>query len=303
MARDVLIVYMNETGESQHYLPIIDNLISMGHAAAAVRIAEDLRTFAGVCYQELLDLAWGAADPESGFNLNFVAFTNDGVRRRNFRCFDTATRNLTYGSIEVPDSVESLYQVTPLANPQTFALALGLVADRFNPKAHRFHLIAKSHGNSRTALTSLLSTKLGLPRQELNQAVKAFPVDSDGLGQAGLGQGGLGQVGLGEFVLPEDRDGIGTTKEEFLETLGQDDAGTRMRFRTVVLESCQSYLNEELRAQIPANVDRVFTSNAKSLRYKTIDYSRLLDGKRALEEAFTTVLDDVFVEQRRGNRD
>jgi hypothetical protein len=325
MSRTVFIAYMNETGEFVHYLPAIKAMMAFGLGKQALRIAEDLRTFAGVCYQELLDIVWNVADAESGFQLNFVSFTNEGARCGRFRCFDTKSRNLTYGTFRPASSSESLYQVTPLANPENFSRALDIVANKFDPATHEYYLVTKAHGNSRLAMTSLMSAKLGLPSHLLESAIKMQLADQTiqasnsnvdrplgnstkdfgqgslgqvGLGQVGLGEVGLGAVGLGEFVVEESEDGIGTTKEEYLEILGRSRSGSKMKFRAVVMESCNSKLSSALLKRVPTNVEKLFTSS-DSLRYSTLEYNQLLQQPLLPEKAMERIVAKGFEVQQR----
>ncbi len=117
-----------------------------------------------------------------------------------------------------------------------------------------------------------------------------------GLGEAGLGQVGLGQVGLGEGgqaglearMKRELLNGIGSSKEKYLQTIRD----ASIRFKTVLVEACDGHFSPMQLNNAPKGTR--FLTSKSTAPYSTVDYFKLLTANQSLDVELQNQTSDVY---------
>lgn len=304
----VLIYYANDTGLAAPYERIIGWLRERRddqYSKVADRVRDDLLQFPSAVDRDLGAVWRGImAGGASLSNLRLMVLTNESVTSGKVYFGNADRGGLSPSSFTVPDFDREHFRLHPLSHPDVFALALRKASELFGVESTTFSLVTKSHGSERLALTSLFSAMLDYETSDefFAEIDRTAPVHKEhfsrwlaqpsGAAKAGgLGVIFLGWYELGVFFLNELVNGIGTSKVEYLAVL-QEASQRGMRFGSIVMESCDSHLDDSMVRQIPAAVDRIFTSK-EAVPYSSIDYGRSLE-RCATGTAFATALGETL---------
>lgn len=245
------------------------------------RVRDDLAGFPPVAAKEMADLKATATKSPDAFNLVLVS-----------------TPSLQQGIIEYVKAGDSaVYKkkiaarersahlgAQPLTSAIVFEEVLLAIEDIFDPKAHEFLMITKSHGNETMALTSVLAGKVDIDSAArlmaaLNQSVKTGLAKNENVSPT------KGRSSTLDFstnstldfstnsTLAVDEE-LGVRKDTFVDILVK--AGDRgMRFDLVVLGSCNSHLTDAQAAKLKP-FTKCLASSSHLLKYAAYNYAELI---------------------------
>jgi len=291
---EVFIYYANENSpdetELANYRTIIEWLRTSSTELAqdtADSLERDVRLFSAAVDLETETIR--RMFPKSETQADAVIFTNRLVREGKYLVFRRGDRKFREVKIEPPRFENYIVTSNPLCDPEVFARMLHEVAQQFNPAERRFVLVTKSHGSKLMSLTPRLAVRFQeTSRDEILAVV--------------------------ERRIPKDRTPswvgkLGTKKETYLAVLANAGRLDGMKFRLVCMESCDGGMSDELKAQLPENVERLCVIDKYSANYINLLYGDILQQdfatatladvvNRFLSSKFTVIAHKVLVSQQ-----
>ncbi len=273
---EVLVWYVNETApvdaDLRNYETIVGWLES-GDTDKARMFARTLREeqtlFRDAVDREQAVLEAGIV--AAAGRLDALLVTNRLARAGKYRFYDRVAGRFVEAPLVLPPSDDYVLQSNPLVRRETLTAVLAEAARRYDPAAHTFVLITKSHGGPEHAL----AVRLPRHHEEISrdQLLASLAGATDG-------------------IPPPPK--IGVTKADYFATL--DEAGRRdgMRFSLVFMESCRGIFMPDEEHKLPTNVTLLYTSGNRSLQYSTLDYETLLK-QATTERTLATALDEYLL--------
>ncbi|MFO0888179.1 MAG: hypothetical protein U0790_03420 [Isosphaeraceae bacterium] len=303
MKQQVIVYYANETSLGLRRLRRVERRIERlrdcgedAARAAADRVSADIETFPRTTYQQVVELQRVVRDHGIEAGLAGAVFLDNETARCGWFEAQAAgypPRKEPYRNLS---ACHRLLEDSPLSSPSALEAAFDVVSGLYSPADHEFLLVTRSHGTDVMAITPALpEATLDLAiasypetKRSLEPSVEANPQDASDFGAAGLGMFDLGAgAGLGVFYgiggkglllgTPElaEKEGVGITKQDYLDIL--EDSGIRlgMRFGLVFMDSCGSEIPRELAREVPENLAVLYGSTRDGLGYEVPDYALL----------------------------
>ena len=274
--REVWIWYVNETSpvgaDLRNYEMIIGWLESGDTDKTrlfARTLRDELSLFQAAVAQEMTAIERGMA--AAAGRIDALLVTNQSARAGQYRYFDRAAGRFLSASLALPPSDDYVLQSNPLVRGEALEAVLAEAARRYDPAAHRFVLITKSHGGPEHAL----AVRLPRHHEEITreQLLASLAGNVDGI------------------PAPPQ---IGVAKAEYFAIL--DRAGHRhgLQFNLVFMEACRGIFAPGEEQTLPTNVRLLYTSGNRSLQYSTLDYAALL-SQVTTDRPFSAVLDECLL--------
>ena len=290
----VLIYYANETHldrrSAANHRSIVQQLLASPRKPVqelARTIEADRTKFAKVVHSEVA--AFKNCAGKTG--IGFAIFTNRLAVKGRF-LYRLPGGEFQFGRLPLAKRTSLFYASHPLAHPGGLSTALTQVARQFAPSRHRFILLVKSHGTkSRILVPRIGVSAKRLAQHRTNRIAKSGTrmrkkgdlgtSTSSNLGTANssnLGTASSSQLGANGKELLTGH--IGTRKAQFADSLDQLTQTQGMTFQAVILEACNSQLTATQTQRLRSSVGILYTSDAKGLPYRSIDYRMLLQTRK-----------------------
>jgi len=274
--REVWIWYVNETspvGDDLRNYETIIGWLESGETEKAGLFARTLRDelslFQAAVAREETAIESGVV--AAAGRIDALLVTNHLARSGRYRYYDRAAGRFLEAALTFPPSDDYVLQSNPLVRGEALEAVLAEAARRYDPAAHRFVLITKSHGGPEHAL----AVRLPRHHEEISreQLLASLAGDAD------------------EIPAPPK---IGVTKAEYFALL--DRAGRRhgLQFSLVFMEACRGIFAPGEEQTLPTNVRLLYTSGNRSLQYSTLDYAALLSQIKP-DRPFSAVLDEYLL--------
>lgn len=256
--QEVLIWYVNETApagdELRNYEVFIDWLES-GETEKSQKLARTLRTEITL-FQAEVDREQAAIEAETraaGGRLETLIVTNRLARDGKYRYFDRQSNRFLETSFDAPPSTgDYVLDGNPLVRREFLTAVLREAAHRYDPTTHHFVLVTKSHGSPVHAL----SVRLPRHHEEVTREQLLASM-------------------AGEAVDVPPAPSIGVGKSEYFSVIDAAGDELGMRFSLVFIEACRGIFEPGEEQRLPTNVQLLYTSGDRSLKYTTLDYPML----------------------------
>lgn len=187
-------------------------------------------------------------------------FTNRLARRGKCLVLPEGASEFQEPALSLPNQENYILAANPMADAANLARCLGEVARRFDPAAHEFILVTKSHGSPKMALTPRLAVRAEETTKEELLSILAGQVPAD--------------------RRPRWAGRVGITKDQLFATLGEAHAAGGMHFSLVFVEACSGVLGEDVTVRAPDNVDRLYLTGREKTSYRNLDYAAILSDEQ-----------------------
>lgn len=279
--REVFIWYVNETSPVGEDLANYETLIQWletGETEKARSYAEGLRNEM-ILFQDAVDLERQVIETgtiAADGHVDAMIITNQLAREGKYRFFDSKQSQFVEASMTIAvNSDDYVIKSNPLTCGESLRAVLAEAARRYDPSSHEFVLITKSHGGPDFAIT------VRLARHHEDLTVESL----------------LASLEAESGSLPP-RPEIGVSKADYFDIIRESGDLHSMRFPLVFMESCRGTFEESEKDRLPENVELLYTSGDRTLRYSTIDYEAVFESigdDRDLSESLDEFLEPKYM--------
>jgi hypothetical protein len=305
----VLVYIVNETApnalEARNIAVLASWFEAFGTDAAqrmSGTITEDLRLFQTAADRDVSEIKAGVLSLDgSPQPVSAVIFSNRLAKRQAFEYFRAGLdQEFGEGQFPLVDDPHFMAGSNPFATEANFRIALNLVAGMFDPNAHRFVLVTKSHGSSQ----SLMRPKVLLDTSKLSEAefqkrLARVPT-SEGIldsSQAKTLESGA-RMGKENYEQAFELEAVGLSKERFAAAMLDLSASRGLRFDVVFGFSCRSQLDTrlatELRSSAQHPIGVYYGSDDRGLDYDELSFAGVFAHLDAAGGDFVQALSRVL---------